>query len=279
MQESIWNRTASLRPREPLSGDRKVDAAVIGGGLAGILTAHFLRAAGLETVVLEAARAGSGQTGRTTAKITAQHGLIYERLIDQLGREKAVLYAQANQWAVAEYRRMVRELGIDCDFTDCPAYLYATGDPWPIHREEEAARSLGIDAACVADTELPFPVAAALRFGNQARFHPLRFLDAVAEPLELYEQTRVRDVEGNRVITDRGTVTAEHVVFACHYPFRNVPGYYFLRMHQERSYVLALENAAGLEGMYFGTDGDGLSFRHQGDLLLLGGVGHRTGEN
>ena len=185
MQESIWNRTASLRPREPLSGDRKVDAAVIGGGLAGILTAHFLRAAGLETVVLEAARAGSGQTGRTTAKITAQHGLIYERLIDQLGREKAVLYAQANQWAVAEYRRMVREGGIDCDFTDCPAYLYATGDPWPIHREAEAAHSLGIDAACTADTELPFPVAAALRFGNQARFHPLRFLDAVAEPLEL----------------------------------------------------------------------------------------------
>ena len=162
MQESIWNRTASLRPREPLSGDRKVDAAVIGGGLAGILTAHFLRAAGLETVVLEAARAGSGQTGRTTAKITAQHGLIYERLIDQLGREKAVLYAQANQWAVAEYRRMVREGGIDCDFTDCPAHLYATGDPWSIHREAEAAHSLGIDAACTADTELPFPVAAAL---------------------------------------------------------------------------------------------------------------------
>ena len=245
MQESIWNRTASLRPREPLSGDRQADAAVIGGGLAGILTAHFLRAAGLETVVLEAARAGSGQTGRTTAKITAQHGLIYERLIDQLGREKAVLYAQANQWAVAEYRRMVREGGIDCDFTDCPAHLYATGDPWSIHREAEAAHSLGIDAACTADTELPFPVAAALRFEHQARFHPLRFLDAVAEPLELYEQTRVRDVEGNRVITDRGTVTAEHVVFACHYPFRNVPGYYFLRMHQERSYVLALENAAG----------------------------------
>ena len=271
MQESIWNRTASLRPREPLSGDRKVDAAVIGGGLAGILTAHFLRAAGLETVVLEAARAGSGQTGRTTAKITAQHGLIYERLIDQLGREKAVLYAQANQWAVAEYRRMVREGGIDCDFTDCPAYLYATGDPWPIHREAEAAHSLGIDAACTADTELPFPVAAALRFGNQARFHPLRFLDAVAEPLELYEQTRVRDVEGNRVITDRGTVTAEHVVSACHYPFRNVPGYYFLRMHQERSYVLALKNAPQLDGMYYGVDPEGLSFRNAGEYLLLGG--------
>ncbi len=279
MQESIWTRTASLRPREPLSGDRKADAAVIGGGLAGILTAHFLRAAGLETVVLEAARVGSGQTGRTTAKITAQHGLIYERLIDQLGREKAGLYAEANQWAVAEYRRMAREEGIDCDFADCPAYVYATGDPWPIHREAEAARSLGIDAACTADTELPFPVAAALRFEHQARFHPLRFLNAVAEPLALYEKTRVKDVEQNRVMTDRGTVTAEHIVFACHYPFRNVPGYYFLRMHQERSYVLALENAAELEGLYFGADGDGLSFRPQGNLLLLGGGGHRTGEN
>ena len=97
--------------------------------------------------------------------------------------------------------------------------------------------------------------------------------------MNVCEQTTVRSVEGNEIVTDRGTVTAQFIIFACHYPFVNAPGYYFMRMHQERSYVLALENAAKLEGMYYGIDADGLSFRPQGDLLLLGGGNHRTGEN
>ena len=75
------------------------------------------------------------------------------------------------------------------------------------------------------------------------------------------------------------TVSANHIVFASHFPFINVPGYYFLRMHQERSYVLALRNAGELDGMYLGVDEDGISLRSEADLVLLGGEGHRTGEN
>ncbi|MBC3938434.1 FAD-dependent oxidoreductase [Anaerotruncus massiliensis (ex Liu et al. 2021)] len=279
MSESIWSKAAGLPERPALAGGLDVDAAVIGGGMAGVLTAHFLKAAGLRTVLLEASRVGGGQTKNTTAKITSQHGLIYHRLIERSGEEPARQYADANQRAVAEYRRMVRELGIDCDFTEAPAYLYSTAEREPLAREFEAAKALGIGAAYGSQTELPFPVAAALRFDGQARFHPLRFLRAVAGPLEIYEGTPVRSVEGNRIFTDRGEVTAAKIVLACHYPFLNAPGYYFMRMHQERSYVLALKNASKLTGMYLGVDADGLSFRPQGDLLLLGGGNHRTGEN
>ena len=88
-----------------------------------------------------------------------------------------------------------------------------------------------------------------------------------------------RTIEGDRIITDKGTVTAKNVVFAAHYPFINMPGYYFMRMHQERSYVLALQNAMQLEGMYLGIDkASGWSLRNAGELLLFGGANHRTGE-
>ena len=122
---SIWSDTTCLEPRPALSGDLEAEAVVIGGGMAGILTAYYLKERGIESVVLEAARIGSGQTQNTTAKVTAQHGLVYDKLLRTAGEEKARQYAAANQRAVEEYRRLVREKGIDCDWTDCPAYLYS----------------------------------------------------------------------------------------------------------------------------------------------------------
>ena len=277
--ESIWHKTELLRPRPILDGDLDVDCAVIGGGLAGVLTAWKLQRARIKTVVLEADRLGGGQTGGTTAKITAQHGPIYAQLLRQWGLERAGQYASANQRAVEDYRRMVRAEGIDCGFTDCAAYLFSQSQAAAMQAEVDAARRLGLDAHFTRSTELPFPVQGAARFDGQARFHPLKFLSALAEELTVYEHTRVLRVKGGRVETDHGTVRAKYVVFACHFPFPNLPGFYFLRLHQERSYVLALEGAANMQDYYLGTDPGGLSFRPQGEFLLLGGGNHRTGEN
>lgn len=119
----------------------------------------------------------------------------------------------------------------------------------------------------------------ALKVDGQATFHPLKFLYHIAAHLEIYEKTFVRSIEENKVITNQGTVTADHIVMTTHYPFVNTPGYYFLRMHQSRSYVLALENAATLDGIYYGVDPGGYSFRNYGPQLLLGGGAHRTGSN
>ena len=276
---SIWSETTQIAPRPPLPGDLDTDTAVIGGGMAGVLTAWLLKEAGVESVVLEAQRLGSGQTRNTTAKITSQHGLIYDKLTRRFGAEQAGQYARVNQRAIAEYRRIVRELAIDCALEERAAYLYSTLDEDALRAEAHAARALGLNAQFTAQTALPFPVKGAVRFEEQAQFHPLRFLAAVAEQVTVYEQTLVLRVDGGRVETDRGTVRARHVVFACHFPFVNAPGYYFARMHQERSYVLALKNAPQLDGMYYGVDPEGLSFRNAGEYLLLGGGNHRTGEN
>lgn len=279
MNDSIWKKEVGIKKRETLAGDLSAEAIVIGGGMAGILTAYFLQECGVETVVLEGARIGSGQTGNTTAKITSQHALCYDRLIQDFGEEKAGLYAQANQDAIKAYKMLIKEKKIECQFEELPAYLYSLKDRESLEAEEEAAKKLGLPAKFVTETELPFKVKGAVCFEGQAQFHPLLFLEAIADEVTVFENTKVLDVEEDRVITDHGTVTGKYIIFATHYPFLNVPGFYFIRMHQERSYVTAYRDALPLHGMYYGIDEDGLSFRSSGELLLLGGGSHRTGEN
>lgn len=279
MNSSIWQKNVKMPEFAPLSGDEKAQVAIIGGGMAGLLTAHFLRERGIRALVLEAGRICSGQTGRTTAKITSQHNLIYAGLIDRLGEDAAAQYARANEEAIADYARMIEAGRIDCGFTRCDAYLYSQTESAPLEQEAAAARRLGIEAEFTRESELPFPIAGALRFGNQARFHPMKFLRAIVDGLDIRENTRVLSVEDDRIHTESGDVTAEHIVFASHYPFINAPGFYFARMHQERSYVLALENTWLPAHIHLGVDADGLSFRTAEGLLLLGGGSHRTGEN
>ena len=278
-RESIWQQTTAIPARPELPGNISTDIAIVGGGLAGILTAHFLEQSGRQCIVLEADRVGSGQTGHTTAKVTSQHGLIYQKLIRCAGKKKAMQYAKINQDAIERYRILIEKYKIDCDWEECPACLYTKESGRALRDEYYAAKELGLPVEMKKRTELPFAVEDALFCYGQACFHPLKFLQVIAENIQVYEKTKVLRVKPHLLTTSRGTVEAEKIVFACHYPFVNRPGYYFLRMHQERSYVCALKEAQTLHGMYLGIDRDGLSFRPAGELLLLGGGNHRTGEN
>ena len=276
--ESIWSKSCEIPPREALSGDLKTEVAVIGAGMAGILIASKLQKAGRKVVVLEADRIGSGQTRNTTAKLTAQHGCFAKRLIDTLGEEKARLYVQANLAAVEDYRKLIALEGVDCDFEPQSAFLYGDDEDF-LEQEAAAQKALGLPAECLRTPNLPGSPRCAVRVDGQAQFHPLKLLKAVSEPLTIYENTPVRSVEDHVMETGNGRVQAEKIVFVCHFPFVNFPGLYFARMHQERSYVLALENAPCPDGMWIGAEDGSYSFRHYGKLLLLGGGGHRTGEN
>ncbi len=278
MHQSLWQayekRTAYPALEQPVAAD----IAVIGGGIAGVLCARLLSDAGAQVVLLEAGAIGGGVTGNTTAKVTAQHGLIYSRLIAQFGEEKARMYARANSEAIEEYVRMARH--IDCDFARADAYVYALDDKTAekVFEEREAAQGLGFEASIAQDTELPFPVKAALRYARQARLHPLKFLYGAADGLVIYEHSRVKKIEGTSLFTANGRVDAKKIVVCTHFPFVDSPGWYFARMHQSRSYVLALKNAPRFSGMYIDAEDTGLSFRPQHDLLLLGGGSHNCGE-
>lgn len=275
-------KPVSIPSRNPLPGDLAADVAVIGAGLAGILTAYYLSQAGKQVIVLEADRIGSGQTQGTTAKITSQHGLIYHRLQKYMGKKAARLYASANQKAILEYERLIHARSIFCDFKKSSSCLYSVQNTSLLKQESRAALESGIHSQFATDTELPFSVKGAVYFSNQAQFHPLKFLESVSSLLTIYEKTPVLKVEQTRhhqiLSTPYGKVSAKDVVFACHYPFPLVPGYFFLKMYQQRSYVLALAHAPKYESMYLGIEKEGLSFRSVGNTLLLGGNGHRTGK-
>ncbi|MBQ2330246.1 MAG: FAD-binding oxidoreductase, partial [Oscillospiraceae bacterium] len=276
--KSIWSETCDIPQREPLRGDTETEIAVIGAGMAGILIASALQREGRQVAVFEAKRIASGQTRNTTAKITAQHGLFAERLIKTLGEERAKKYAEANLAAIEAYRKLIAEENIDCDFSNESAFVYGD-DESLLENEAKAQAALGLATYLVSNPDVPGGAKAAVRADGQAQFHPLKFLKAISEPLTIYENTPVISVDGGELQTARGRVRAEKVAFACHYPFINFPGMYFARMHQERSYVLALENASIPGGMWIGAGDGGYSFRKYGDLVLFGGEGHRTGEN
>lgn len=259
--ESIWFTSCPIDRRNPLDRDIKTDIAVIGAGMTGILTAYKLQKTGKSVVVLEANRIASGQTGKTTAKLTSQHGLFYHRMIQDWGEEKARLYAQANENAIEAYRGLVQEEQIDCDFETTDAYVYSQNAEM-LKKEALAAQKLGICASFVPTPHFPIDAAGAVKFQNQAQFHPLKLIAPLAQKLTIYENTLVLSVDAHQIKTNRGTVWASKIIFACHYPFIIFPGMYFARMHQERSYVLALENADPPEGMWIGADEHSYSLRH-----------------
>lgn len=276
--DSIWTQAYKFEKRDSLKGELETEIAVIGGGMTGILTAWQLQRAGKKTIVLERDSIGCGQTKNTTAKVTSQHGLCYANLIKKYGTVKARQYALANEEAKKEYARIVKTENIACDFEPTCSYVYGKTSKG-LEAEVQAAKSLGLAAELSREhLTLPFPVWGAVKFCNQAQFHPLKFLSALAQDLTIYENTPVQKVKNHILETPKARVKAEKIIFACHFPFVNIPGLYFARMHQEHSYVLALEHAPLPNGMYIGAEKNSYSFRSFGNYLLLGGEGHRCGE-
>ena len=279
----IGNKSRSETLHPSLMGEISTEVAVIGGGLAGVLIAYLLQSRGVPVVVLECRNAGGGVTKNTTAKISSQHDLIFKKLITYKGEQRAREYAMANQMAIEKYKEIIKEHSIDCDFEVLPNYLYTLDNEQKIRQEVDAALRLGLPASFTKETALPFKVKGAIKLDHQAQFHPLKFLDVVVGKLKIYENTRVTQINKNGLIlTDEGSVKAKKIVVATHYPFINVPGYYFIRLHQERSYLTALEGisqeAHGLDGMYLDADPDGFTFRRYNDYLILGGGSHRVGK-
>ena len=272
---SVWTMTEKMPRFQPLQQDLRTEVLIIGGGIAGILCARELSRRGVDYALVEADGLCSGITKNTTAKLTAQHGLIYDKLMSQMGTQKARLYLEMQQQAVEQYRRLCR--GLDCDFQEQDSYVYHRTDRKKLEREAAALRILGVRAQLVKP-ELPFPVAGAVRFPGQAQFDPLKFLAALAGDLRIFEQTKVLELQPGKAVTNGGVIRAKKIIVTTHFPFLNKHGGYFLKLYQHRSYVLALKNAHPVDGMYVDGEKNGLSFRMWRDLLLLGGGSHRTGK-
>ncbi|MDP4087710.1 MAG: FAD-dependent oxidoreductase [Bacillota bacterium] len=295
---SYWIDSLKTPDYPQLKEDITVDAAVIGGGIAGITTAYMLQKEGLKVALVEANKVLAGTTGHTTAKVTIQHGLIYNKIKNHYGEEKARMYGEANSAALKFVRDIVKEKNIDCDLIDQHSYVLAITDEYlqKVENEVKTAQALGLNAKFVEKVDLPFEVKGAVCFENQAMFHPRKYLKALCDLINekeqcIFEDTRALDIEpgaiGDRelvVIANGGLkIHCDYAVLASHFPFYDGFGMYFARMYPERSYVLGIKTKKEFgEGMYITGEDPAKSLRYVpyngGKLLLVGGEHHRTGQ-
>lgn len=292
--ESLWIETTKNKSNfKTLNGNEETEICVIGGGLFGLTTAYYLTKCGKKVIVLEKGEIGSKVSGNTTGKITSQHDLFYAHLIDDYGEEYAKKYLEANEKAIENIKQIIKEEQIDCDFSMQKSYVYTTKEDEVLEIQKEVAvvNKLGKDAKFVNKIDLPIKIKGAIEFEGQAQFHPRKYMLGLANSIEkqnkIYQYTTVTDVEKNgekyKVYTDKGSVEAKYIVMASHFPIINMPGFYFVKMYQSTSYLIAVETKSQLpQGMYINVKEPMYSFRtanYNGkEILLIGGVGNKTGE-
>jgi glycine/D-amino acid oxidase-like deaminating enzyme/nitrite reductase/ring-hydroxylating ferredoxin subunit len=292
--EPYWRITTQLASFPPLKEDISTDVCVVGGGISGITTAYLLAKEGLDVTLVDADVLVNGTTGHTTAKITAQHDLIYDELIQNVGVDKAKLYYDANDAALAFMRKLVKDEKMACDFTDEDAYLYTTNNRGvsKLEHEYKAYQELGIDSEWITSMPLNIPIKAGIVMRGQAQFHPIKYLAHLIKMFtelggKIYEHTVATDIkegESPVVLTrDGAKIKAKHVVAATHFPFYDGAGFYFSRMHAERSYVIAVETEEDFPGgMYLSCDEPKRSLRYTDmdgkRLVIIGGEEHKAGQ-
>ena len=291
-QVSFWIDSTPTTAYPAFSNHISVDVAIIGAGIVGLTAATQLKKAGKTVAVIESGHVAAGASGHTTAKVTSLHQLIYADLIQQIGEPKARLYGESNQAAIEYVATLVATEQIDCDFSRQSAYTFAEPDSELDHikDEVEAALKLGLPASFVKETSLPFAIAGAVKFDNQAQFHVRKYLLHLAQTIpgdgsHLLEHTRVLKVEENdpcQVITDQGMINARDVIVATHLPILD-QGLFFAKTHPQRSYIVGakIDPAQAPDGMFIGSGKASHSIRttpYEGGLLLLvGGEGHKVG--
>ncbi|KIL49607.1 FAD-dependent oxidoreductase [Jeotgalibacillus soli] len=293
-QKSYWLSADSEPEYPPLEESHETDVVIVGGGITGITAAYILCKQGVRVTVVDASQTLSGTTGHTTAKITAQHGVIYDELIQHFGAERARHFYEYNQQAVDWIRTTIQEEQWDCDFETQDAWIYAESDASVPQLENEIKAYEQLKIPYRIEKSLPFSIQSegSLVMENQGQFHPVKYLKAMMGRItamggKIHENTKAIDIhEGTniQVTLEKGHVlTCQHVIVASHFPFYDGLGLYFAKMKPERSYLIAgpwQGNNTG--GMYISIGQPVRSIRfftmNGTKGILVGGEQHATGQ-
>ena len=264
---------------ERLNDDISAEVCVIGGGMAGLLIAYKLKQSGAKVVVLERGELFAGESSKTTAKITTIHGIKYAQMIKNSGFEVAKKYYLAALDGMNFLVDTVSALNCDCDLKKMPFVLYSMESSESLLSEYASLSRLNVLCSLTKQAGLPFKVENAIRIENAYLFNPVLFMEALSRELKIYTHTQAVKVSGEKVICKTGSVSANHIVVATHYPFINTLGLYFAKMYQEKSYAAVFENVPKFQEMYYCAEGQGYAFRPFEDKLIVSGNSHRTGKN
>ena len=288
--ESRWLKDVPLKAKyAPLKNDTVTDVAIVGGGIAGLLTAYYLNEAGKQVAVLEKNSVASGETAYTTAFLTMVFDYYLYELVRKYSKEDAKRVWRSGLEAIDEVERIAKKEKIDCDFQRCSAYIYALDSRGfkMLEKEYKLERELGFDVKLHKPETLPFSNQGVLEVKGQAKFHPLKFLVPLVEKMaergvQFYEETEVRDYEGKEpfeLCTDHATLKAQQVVVATNMPHLG-DMQVVTRLTPYQSYIVELElkEMPLKEGIYWDTENPYQYFRVDGKRLILGGMDHATGK-
>ncbi len=291
--KTFWRQSIEFPSYPPLTETIKADVGIVGGGITGITAAYELSKQNVSVALIDAGVILNGTTGHTTAKITAQHGIIYDELIQHFGTEKAKLYYEANTEAKRYMDETSKALQIDCDHQSEHAYIFAETEQsvQKLETELQAYETLNIPHEYLSEIPLQLPIHGALMMKEQAQFHPLKYLTgllgACGSNIQIFEHTTAVDVEYNKnpaIVTDEGhRIICDYVIQASHYPFYDGQGFYPTRMYAERAYAVAFKtNKMYPGGIYINAENPTHSIRttpeNGEDLWILVGEQHKTGQ-
>jgi glycine/D-amino acid oxidase-like deaminating enzyme/nitrite reductase/ring-hydroxylating ferredoxin subunit len=294
---SFWMRDSSPVEASQLADDTQADVAVIGGGIAGLSIAYELGRHGRSVMLIDRGEIGWGMTARTTAHLASELDDFYHELIKVRGIDQARLYHQSQVAAINRIEAIVEESGIDCDFARVNGYLIAgaPGHDELLQKEYDACRELGVDVEWVSSAPIPgIDSGRALRFGEQARFHPLKYLHGLANAItaaggRLCSNTAYvssEEEEGGVVVaTEQGPrIRAGAAVFTTNSPVNDKVAIHTKQVPY-RTYVVAGEVAKSTveDALIWDTLDPYHYVRLQPldperDLLIVGGEDHHSGE-
>ena len=291
---SIWlDSIKDFTNFNSLNSNEETEICIIGAGIFGLTCAYYLSELGFKVIVLDKNHFGK-TTSYTSAKITSQHGIFYDYLYKSFGLDFAKDYLEVNEKAIQNIKNIIDKEKISCDFEIMDNYVYTTkNDELQLFEDELfALNEIGYSASFVDKISLPFDIQGAICFKNQAQFNPLKYLvglynSIISKSNKVYFNTLATDVkrENDKYIvkTNYGDITSKYVVIASHYPFIKFPGFYFSKLYQSTSYILAVEtNSELFDGMYINNSAPIFSFRtayyNDKKILLIGGGDHKTGQ-
>lgn len=296
---SYWMDSTSFQSYPRIEEDISADVVVIGGGITGITTCYLLQKEGINAILIDTNLVAQGTTGHTTAKVSIQHNLIYNKLIKDLGIESAKDYAESNTYGLELIRKIIAENKINCDLSQEISYVYTQSDEYikDIEEEFKAIERLGLQGSFLNKLPLPFDIKAAVSIENQSQFHPLKYLNSLCKVINskgncIYENTTAVDIhtEKNSIkklivsLKNGAKIHCDHAVIASYFPFYDGLGMYSFRMYAEKSYVLAVKTKGEYQGgMYINAEDPTRSIRSttiNGEkIVLFGGENHRSGHD
>jgi glycine/D-amino acid oxidase-like deaminating enzyme/nitrite reductase/ring-hydroxylating ferredoxin subunit len=295
---SVWMATASVPAFAPLQGDIDTPVCVIGAGIAGLTCAYLLSQEGKQVVLIDALGIGAGETGRTTAHFFPPDEW-YVDIEHSFGKGKARLVADSFSQAIALVESIIRKEGIDCEFERLDGYLYALpGNGFKdLGKEVEAARRAGVEVEPLAQVpSLSFDTGPCVRYKNQAQFHPLKYLNGLAQAFirnggKIHSGTRALSIDGDKemqtIPTNHGTIRANAVVVATNTPF-NDRTVMHTKQAGYRTYVIGMRIPKGsVPRILLWDTGDPYYYVRletpdpdaDHEILVVGGADHKVGQD